>query len=565
MDNQAHGDAHLKHPAARGKIAGRFRRANIAIFSLAVLIMLASMLFVFSGIIREVSSDYTERYATSSANALSVHLEKEIGLLSKAAHSNAVIDWLSDESGADKQALAYQELSGVVRELYSNNLYIGASQSQHEYSVAEGSSREDMRLVAELTRGNEDDAWFYACIAADDDYLLSVDQDHIMQKKRIWLDYKVVKDSAPLGVICTGLDFSHIVQELFSKAGGLHMRGFIVDEDGAIFIDSALWDDEGFLNHDFESRIEDVFADQALLDAIEYRLSEPSRGDASTPHVVSLDAGRYRYASVTPIRFTGWHAVILYDSTSSFSMSRFLPAFTVILLILIAFALATSAISFGLIFKPLSLLVGSMVKLKENHEEHIYGIERDDEFGNLSNTIIDLFAKANYDALTGIYNRRFMESNLQQVIEFLSRSNGVLSLLIVDVDHFKKFNDTYGHHEGDKCLRAVAQAMAGSLTRSNDFVARYGGEEFVAVLPNTDETGVRLIASKILENVRQLNIPHEKNSAAECVTVSVGATSGTVDYSHKWTDYIQCADGALYESKRSGRNRSNYRDFSPVE
>lgn len=558
MDNHASRHTHHRLLTGEGKIAGKFRNANIALFTLAVLIMLASMLAAFSGIIREVSSDYAERYAVSSANALSVHLEKEIGLLSKAAHSDAVIGWLSDEPGPGAQNMAFRELSGVVRELYSSNLYIGVIRSQDEYSVREDPMETDLRLVASLTRGNEQDAWFYACIASDGDYLLSVDQDHIMQKKRLWLDYKVADGGTALGVICTGLDFSHIVQELFSKAGGLHMRGFIIDENGAILMDSALWDDEGFLNHDFESRIEDVFAEQELVDVINSRLSEIKRADTADPHVVSLTAGQYRYASVTPIAYTSWHAVVLYDSSSSFNMSRFLPAFAIILLILVAFTLASSAISFRFIFKPLELLVGSIVRLKENHEEHIYGIERDDEFGNLSNTIIDLFAKANYDALTGIYNRRYMESNLQQVIDFLSRSNGVLSLLIVDVDHFKKYNDTYGHQEGDKCLRAVAQAMAGSLTRANDFAARYGGEEFVAVLPNTDEAGVKLIANKVLDNVRQLNIPHAKSSAAEYVTVSVGATTGAVDYSHKWTDYVESADGALYESKRNGRNQSTY-------
>jgi diguanylate cyclase (GGDEF)-like protein len=199
--------------------------------------------------------------------------------------------------------------------------------------------------------------------------------------------------------------------------------------------------------------------------------------------------------------------------------------------------------------------------LKENHQEHIYGIERDDEFGNLSNTIIDLFAKANYDALTGIYNRRYMETTIQQIVEFLSRSNGVLSLLMVDVDHFKLFNDTYGHQAGDKCLEAVALAMAGSLTRANDFVARYGGEEFIAVLPNTDEAGARLIAEKVLESVRQLQIPHSESDAAKYVTVSVGATTAAVEYFHGWEEYVKYADEALYASKQGGRNRCTFIKF----
>jgi diguanylate cyclase (GGDEF)-like protein len=131
----------------------------------------------------------------------------------------------------------------------------------------------------------------------------------------------------------------------------------------------------------------------------------------------------------------------------------------------------------------------------------------------------------------------------------------------MDIGFFKKYNDTYGHAEGDNCLRAVAQAIRDSVTRDDDFTARYGGEEFVAVLPNTDRNGAVVIAERILENIRDRNIPHEKNDAASCVTVSIGVFTGDVKDMPDSIHYIKLADKALYASKANGRNRiTSYTD-----
>ena len=163
-----------------------------------------------------------------------------------------------------------------------------------------------------------------------------------------------------------------------------------------------------------------------------------------------------------------------------------------------------------------------------------------------------------YDALTGIYNRRYFDDNLKRIINSLSRSNGILSLMMIDVDFFKNYNDTYGHNKGDGCLRSIAIALAESIERADDFVARYGGEEFVVVMPNTDEYGARIIANRMLEGIQNCNIQHENNDAASRVTVSIGITTGRVNRSQSGEDYIKRADEMLYKSKRNGRNRYTF-------
>jgi len=166
-------------------------------------------------------------------------------------------------------------------------------------------------------------------------------------------------------------------------------------------------------------------------------------------------------------------------------------------------------------------------------------------------------ARCYRDPLTGTKNRRYFDEHLNHILKSLPRSSSMLSLLMVDVDNFKKYNDTYGHIEGDHCLKIIAHALVSCVTRVDDFVARYGGEEFAVVLPNTDANGARLIAEKLCEKVRNKNIPHEKNDAANCVTISVGGTTGCTIHTQSANDYIEMADKMLYLSKHEGRNRAS--------
>lgn len=169
--------------------------------------------------------------------------------------------------------------------------------------------------------------------------------------------------------------------------------------------------------------------------------------------------------------------------------------------------------------------------------------------------------KIYYDPLTGIYNRRFFDENLDRTIKTLSRSGGILSLMMIDIDNFKDYNDTYGHSAGDDCIKTVAENLAKCITRADDFIVRYGGDEFAVVLPNTGEDGARMIAEKMLENVRNCRKPHEKNSGFGIVTVSIGGTTGWVNTTYTANDYIKHADELLYASKQSGRNKYSFGQF----
>lgn len=171
---------------------------------------------------------------------------------------------------------------------------------------------------------------------------------------------------------------------------------------------------------------------------------------------------------------------------------------------------------------------------------------------------MNLLDKMYHDELTEIRNRRFLAEHFKQVLCSLACSGGILSVLMIDVDFFKRYNDTYGHSRGDDCLRTIAKSLDAGLLSPDDFVVRYGGEEFVVVLQNADEQAACAIADLIIQNIKACAIPHEKNDAASYVTVSVGATSAKAVQSLTIEDYIKTADKALYFSKKNGRNQSTF-------
>lgn len=166
------------------------------------------------------------------------------------------------------------------------------------------------------------------------------------------------------------------------------------------------------------------------------------------------------------------------------------------------------------------------------------------------------------DALTGVYNKRFFNKISEVEWSRAIRQQNSLGLLMIDIDLFKTFNDTYGHQSGDICLCKVAQAIMKSLGRASDVVCRYGGEEFVVLLPDTDN--VELIAENCRLAVEQLSIVNEKSTVSEYVTVSIGAVKLTPSPEDSLFDFINLADKLLYQAKAEGRNRVFYADNLPL-
>jgi len=179
----------------------------------------------------------------------------------------------------------------------------------------------------------------------------------------------------------------------------------------------------------------------------------------------------------------------------------------------------------------------------------------------LSAPIEKMQDQSQFDALTGIYNRRYVDENLKNLIGFMSRSGGKLSLLVISIDFFKNYNDAYGYNKGDSCLKIVANLLTKGISRAEDFVARYTGKEFIAVLPNTDENGAHIIAQRFISIIKECKIPHEKNEVSDILTISIGAVTGSVNHSQNGDEYIGRAYELMNQSMADGYNRFTFENL----
>jgi diguanylate cyclase (GGDEF)-like protein len=160
------------------------------------------------------------------------------------------------------------------------------------------------------------------------------------------------------------------------------------------------------------------------------------------------------------------------------------------------------------------------------------------------------------DSLTGLANRRSFNEFLSREWLRGQREQQPFSVVMIDIDYFKRYNDHYGHIEGDVCLQKVAWALQSALCRAGDLLARYGGEEFVAILPNTDLRGARELAASFHAGIRKQSLPHSESLVSPLVTISIGIASVIPNRSLSPSQVVAMADEALYQAKNSGRNQS---------
>jgi diguanylate cyclase (GGDEF)-like protein len=163
--------------------------------------------------------------------------------------------------------------------------------------------------------------------------------------------------------------------------------------------------------------------------------------------------------------------------------------------------------------------------------------------------------RAARDPLTGVANRRTFDEAMAREWERAQRATAPLSLLLVDIDHFKRHNDEYGHQAGDECLKRVAAVLAAQARRQGDLVARYGGEEFAVLLPETGPEAAAAVAERLRVAVAAIVLPYKPSAGGHAVTVSVGVASVVPEASRRPAELIAASDQALYTAKAVGRNQ----------
>ncbi|MFC3120776.1 diguanylate cyclase [Agaribacter flavus] len=253
----------------------------------------------------------------------------------------------------------------------------------------------------------------------------------------------------------------------------------------------------------------------------------------------------------------------------SAEVSRAIESITHTNTIIVLVSIVISLLAIYLLYKRIVLRLVDLskdVELASNDEIDEVASSGNDEITKLADNVNNflnkvkeqektLLALSRKDPLTGIANRRAFESTFESMMAQAKRQEWNLSLVLVDVDYFKKYNDEYGHAEGDACLRLVANQLNETLTRSTDFTARYGGEEFVCLLPNTNIDTAKKKTEDLIQAILQLDIPHSQSPHGR-VTVSAGVATFPFNKTSNWPPetIIEQADKALYRAKDKGRN-----------
>ena len=211
----------------------------------------------------------------------------------------------------------------------------------------------------------------------------------------------------------------------------------------------------------------------------------------------------------------------------------------------------------GNLYHALSQQNRDLALANDSLEQRIASRTAELERANLALTGLNrkLEELSNTDGLLGIANRRYFDERLDAEWKRSAREHLPLSLLMLDVDHFKRYKDTYGHQAGDECLKAVARAAASTLKRPTDLLARYGGEEMAVVLPNVLLGGATVVAQEIMQALSVLHIAHADSPVSDHVTLSIGAATMMPERTGRAEALISAADRGLYLAKQSGRDR----------
>lgn len=219
------------------------------------------------------------------------------------------------------------------------------------------------------------------------------------------------------------------------------------------------------------------------------------------------------------------------------------------------------------LFMPLEALQNDILRIKDGDITHNLSAEGFSEISLLAQAFNemkeevdvrtrDLERLTSQDPLTGIANRRYFDESLRRYYHDAYRNKESISVLLIDIDYFKRFNDSNGHLAGDACLQAVAGVISKAVARPADVVARYGGEEFAVILPDTPESGMRVIADHIQQSMHAASIPHDDSPISDIVSLSIGGCSIVPSDNDRMTSLVNEADRALYKAKETGRDKS---------
>jgi len=555
------------------KLASRVRNAHMFLLVLVLALVTVAAVVIVTGIASDASEKLARFYSIETVGKFNLHVNPERDLIWEIARSTAIVSWFADEENPVKKNAAYHEMMYYTSILKSGNVYFGVNKSLNEYSINSGIPFADFIPFGIIDPSDAYNDWYYNCIRSTHDHIYNIDIDKVTNTPRFWINHKVMDGNNLVGVVCSGLPFDEMIDCLFSQYNSKDVVGYIIDKQGNIQMNSVpsdfRFDEKGRPGNNIRA----IYTEPAFTSAIDKYLNNINDyfDMSSQAEVIKLDKNYYMYVSIAPITDTDWSIVTFYNNRALYSIRKFFPLLITMLSAFLIYTLVGTVFMHLLVFRPVNHLTNSL-SASNFYIGEIFGCNRDDEIGILAQTIqrmrdrlstynAELLRAARererlirIDQLTDIPNRRNFDERLPLEWGRAIRTKTPISILILDLDYFKDYNDTYGHLQGDRALQVVAKVFSQELKRSSDLVARWGGEEFAILLANTDFNGARDVAERIRQKVEDLQIALTNGSVSK-ITVSIGINSVVPTLNNVLEDFMHHADMALYTAKREGRNR----------
>ena len=421
------------NPFKNGKIAGRVRNFNMILLVLVLVLLTAMTAVMITGITDNASRNFARFYSMKAVDKFMSHINRDLALVMKVSRSKAVTEWFADENNGEKRIAAYNEMMDYARLAEDEEIYFGIHGSLNWFSINSGTPPGGFVPAGILTPSYAGNAWYFDCIAAENDYVLDIDKDKFSGRWRLWINHKVIANGKTAGVFCSGLKTDAILADMFSQYDIKNVKGYVIDRHGNIQMDS--------INDDFRSKesrrhIEEESSDPAFIRAIRPYLENIDGyfGPNVYPAVIKLAKGPYGYVSIAPIPHLDWSVVTFFNNSSLFGVTQLLPLIFIMLAAFIFYTLAGNILMRQLVISPLDRLTKSISDTKSNDGD-IFGSKRDDEIGELARTIREMkddLKAYNSDLLDAIQGR----DRLDQLLQVVNRTTAAL-LSLVDDERFE--------------------------------------------------------------------------------------------------------------------------------
>jgi len=378
----------------KNRLAAYVRTTNTLLLALVLIFITAMAAVLITGITSDASTNLARFYSIESVEKFNAYISRDLSLVQKVSRSKAVTSWFADEENQEKKLTAYNEMMDYADLFQSVELYFGIYESLNEFSVDAGEPIEKFVPYDKLDPQNPENAWYYECMASENEYNLNIDIDKYSHRWRLWINHKVFDGDKFVGIFCSGLRIGTVLSDMYGQYDAENVKGYVISKDGYIQMDSTYYE---LYAEETEHHIHETNSDPAFRQAMDLYLSKIDGyfDRQQQPEVIKLKTtlihkylgqGHYGFASIAPIYGTDWSAVTFFNSRSLFGIANLFPLLIVMLFAFVLYTIASNLLMHRLVFIPLNQLAKSVSQAKVGIGS-IFGYNRKDEIGDLAQTI----------------------------------------------------------------------------------------------------------------------------------------------------------------------------------